>query len=115
VTERLAFRCKFCGTLDSIVEVQLIPSIQRVLPEQGGTPFEDVDYGSVVTFYEDPPVLGFGCEVSNCVVWQGQWGNALDRASQPTLQFHRAEALSDIAQLVRVNEHTETIVEVTPA
>lgn len=119
-TERLAFRCKGCGELDSIVEVSLMPFIAFVVPDEGkgATPFEDVDYGETITFSEADVDLGFGCYNESCERWQGNYGQA-SRESQVNangrfVEIDLASNLSDIAELVKVTESytEETVVEV---
>ena len=96
------FQCKGCGKTDTIVEISLLPSTQRVQPDQGkgATPFEDVDYGAFENFYEGAPVLGFGCDTEWCHFWHGSYGYPNDRDQQPVLMFETAPKLEDIAMIV---------------
>lgn len=97
------FRCKGCGEIDSIVEITLIPSIQTVQPDPADdhTPYEDVDYTSSDpdNFYEDAPVLGFGCRNERCTFWHGHHGYSR-YDEQPLMMFDRAPDLRTIAKEV---------------
>lgn len=104
MTTEKVFRCKGCGTDGSIVEVQLIPSIQTVRPDPATnhTPFEDVDYGGVTDWREAMTVLGFACRNESCEHWHGNWGTP-SREEQVNahgrfFEFVIAEDLSDIAE-----------------
>jgi len=97
------FKCKGCGEIDSIVEVQLEPQIQTVRPEQAenAVPFEDVDYGGYEGFHEAIVVLGFGCRNESCQFWQGNWGAAYPKKYETRLiHFERAKDLDEIAEIV---------------
>lgn len=100
------FCCKGCGEIDSIVEFQLIPSAQRVMPEQaeGAVAFEDVDYGASTNYDEDPPVVGFACTNEACRFWHGvDLGYEIDERNGPgPLRFKRGRALQEIAAIVEV-------------
>lgn len=99
----LEFRCRGCGTVDTIVAVSAPTRIKGVRPDgEGGIEWKDVPD---TTFDEGEADLGYGCENENCEFWQGNYGvsgNALEG------QFHMktGPTLDGIAEIVRPIEVT---------
>jgi hypothetical protein len=101
------FECNGCGERDSIVEIQLIPSIQRVSVKQDAIDknwFKDVEYGGVTNWDEAATTLGYGCMNEKCTYWQGDYavmvGNRHDDKNGGRFEW-APETIGEIASIVK--------------
>ena len=97
------YRCKGCGELDTIEEVNLQPRTMSVRPAvraPGAFDYTGLEHD----FYESDITLGFGCSNDVCEFWQGNYGHdeGPDIAGyDPALIYVRkALALDEIAEEV---------------
>lgn len=93
----LLFRCKGCGSYDSIVEISLVPRVMGVRPIGDG--HYDHDDGRDEAFWEAESVIGYGCDNdATCEFWQGQYG--LNHSAEKGWWVDDAPSLEAIAEVV---------------
>lgn len=72
------YTCRGCGSVDSIVSVEVVPRLIAVRPGADGPDFapearDDAEWESSLT-------LGFACANEACRFWEGTYGVTADRA-----------------------------------
>lgn len=84
------YRCRGCGTVDSIVSVEVVPRLIAVRPDAGGPDFvpearDDAEWESSLT-------LGFACSNEQCHFWEATYGVTADRTVAGAGRFAIIEA-----------------------
>jgi hypothetical protein len=93
------YKCRGCGELDTIVEITLCTEIQEVSPDGDG----GFTYGPVVTFHEEPIIVGYGCNGAiGCPNWQGNYPGR-DDDSRPRLDGPALDEVADVAEDDRID------------
>lgn len=100
------YRCRGCGTLDSIVEVELVPRIHDIRP---ATPTADdpepFDYGDGdEAFWEGSVTLGYACRNESCRYWQGNTATPRPPDDEGEHSFTPAYLLVDVAEVIALPE-----------
>lgn len=99
----MTYKCKGCGSLGSIVEIEVVPRTHEIVPDPADP--ESFTYGDQdEAFWEGSTTLGYGCTNETCQYWQGQWGATLGNDSEDRELFQRAPGMafgpSEIAEAV---------------
>jgi hypothetical protein len=96
------YRCRGCGAIDSIVEVELVPRVHDIRPDETGDGFEYGDMDEAA--WEASTTLGYGCSNEACRYWQGQYGESLGHDSEDREMFEHApgftEGPDEIAEVI---------------
>mgnify|MGYP001588648450 CR=1 FL=1 len=92
-----SYKCRGCGALNSIVEIDLVPRVHHIYPDDAG----GFDYGyQDEAYWEASTTIGYGCINDTCPHRQGGMGEFRGQNDDGETTFGPAGALNEIADVI---------------
>lgn len=93
------YKCRGCGELDSIVEIDSVPRIVSITPEADEDSGFDYPGWTDEAFWESSTTIGYGCMNDGCDFWQGNYGHTYWNEKLQTFVVDNGNQLELVAEL----------------